>query len=351
MNYKLVELERFDNLREVWPHEAHHFTHWVADKGLSMLSKEIGIGDIIDPICEVSVGSKRADIVAKLKDANKGVEVIIENQLEATNHEHLGKIVTYSAGRKEAAVVIWIVEKATEEYRKAVEWLNRRTDDNMDFYLVEIQLFIINQETLAPRFKVVVSPSPKESIREWSENDKFLIDFWNEFNSYADSIPYHFFSSDNFNTKRKPYPQVSYDLHVPYIKDGYVFLSILKSKGMVRTGIYLPDDERSYSRLRANEENISKTFHSEIEWNERNQKKKSSSVCVYKKFEDLESKEFQNEIFSWMCDTALKWKEFLMECQNWRRFVSEPSDFTLVRNGKHMEWDENAQEYIEIDEQ
>ena len=140
MEYNLVKLERFINLREVWPNEAYHFTPWIAKNGLELLSDEIGLKGIVEPLCEVQIiGNKRIDIVAK--EDGSGKEVIIENQLETANHDHLGKIVTYAAGRHEAAIVIWIVAKATDEHRKAVEWLNTRTDNNIDFFLVEIQSF------------------------------------------------------------------------------------------------------------------------------------------------------------------------------------------------------------------
>lgn len=314
MSYNLVKLEKVPNIRDVWPNEAHHFTHWVADEGLELLSEELGIGEIIDPICEVSVGSKRADIVAKLKGDSK--EVIIENQLESTNHDHLGKIVTYAAGRKEAAIVIWIVTKATDEHRKAVDWLNRRTDDNMDFYLVEIQLLKINPSTLVPRFKLISSPLPKETLRVWSDAEKFLIDFWNEFNSYADSIADHFFSPENFNTKHKPYPQTGYDLHVRGIKNASVVFILQKTKKRVKCGIYLPNDKNSYLNLRNHAQEIEGVFGTDVEWDS-SDKKKSSSVCVNRECEDFEDLQSQNYIFEWMCDTAFKWKPFLIQyCQD-----------------------------------
>jgi len=174
------------------------------------------------PTSEVKiVGNKRIDIVAK--DKESGREIIIENQLEATNHDHLGKIVTYAAGRHDAAIVIWIVAKATDEHRKAVEWLNRRTDTNIDFYLVEIQLWQIDQSNLLPRFNVIVRPLPKQSKeRELSESNKYNLDFWTEFNSYADSIPNKFFSAENFNSRIKPHPENSYDLHI----NGYKNLKV-----------------------------------------------------------------------------------------------------------------------------
>ena len=308
MNYNFVKLERIQKLRDVWPHEAHHFTHWVADEGLKLLSEELGISEITDPICEVSVGSKRADIVAKLKEDNK--EVIIENQLEATNHDHLGKIVTYAAGRHEAAIVIWIVERVTDEYRKAVEWLNSRTDNNIDFYLVEIQLWKIDQTNLLPRFNVIVRPAPKDSFREFSESDKFFVDFWTEFNHYADSIPYHFFSPDeNFNSRQKPHRENSYNLSIKGYQKLSACIIVRRKEGFVKTGIYIPNDKQTFAQLFSHKDEITRTFHSELEWNEG--KKNASSVYITQSHKDFESVEGQNTIFKWICDTALVWKDII----------------------------------------
>ena len=308
MKYNLVKLERFKNLREVWPNEAHHFTHWIADNGLELLSDEIGLKGIVDPTCEVQIiGNKRIDIVAK--EEKSGKEVIIENQLEATNHDHLGKIVTYAAGRHEAAIVIWIVAKATDEHRKAVEWLNTRTDNNIDFFLVEIQLWKIDHTNLLPRFNVIVRPSPKEIIRELSESDKYYYNFWNEFNRYADSIPEHFFSSENFNCQHKPHPENSYDLHINGYKKLKACIIVRRTEKFVKTGIYIPNDKSTFIQLFAHKEEINKTLKSELEWNEG--KKKASSVFLIKQFDDFESVKGQNTIFKWLCDTTLIWKDII----------------------------------------
>ena len=77
---------------------------------------------------------------------------------EDTNHDHLGKIITYAAG-KEASVVIWIVKRARDEHRQAVEWLNQHTDENIGFFLLEIELWKINGSVPAPRFNVVERPN------------------------------------------------------------------------------------------------------------------------------------------------------------------------------------------------
>ena len=129
---KLGKLEEVD-IRELWKHEQYDFSEWLSkEENIEMLSDEIGL-TLTEINKEVFVGSYRCDLVAK--DETTGIKVIIENQLEATNHDHLGKIITYASGL-DANVVIWIVKEAREEHRSAVEWLNNKTTKDISFFLI-----------------------------------------------------------------------------------------------------------------------------------------------------------------------------------------------------------------------
>ncbi len=129
-------MKKINDLRTVWPHEAYDFSKWLAqEENLSKLSDDIGIDIVLEEL-ESSVGNFNVDLYAK--EEGTGRKIIIENQLEDTNHDHLGKIITYASG-KGAEVVIWIVKHAREEHRQAIEWLNQHTDENIGFFLVEIQ--------------------------------------------------------------------------------------------------------------------------------------------------------------------------------------------------------------------
>lgn len=112
---------------------------------------------------ESSVGSFSVDIYAV--DTASGSKVIIENQLEDTDHGHLGKIITYAAG-KDAQAVIWVVKHARDEHRQAIEWLNGHTDDEVAFFLVEIEVWRIGDSLPAPVFNVVERPN------EWARAEK-----------------------------------------------------------------------------------------------------------------------------------------------------------------------------------
>ena len=123
-------------VRDVWPHEALDFTKWLArEENLAQLGEACSID--LEPIeTESSVGAFSVDILAQ--ESGTGRKVVIENQLEETNHDHLGKIITYAAG-KAAEIVVWVVARARDEHRQAVEWLNSHTDDECSFFLVEIE--------------------------------------------------------------------------------------------------------------------------------------------------------------------------------------------------------------------
>ncbi len=153
---ELGKIERVEDLRKIWPNEARDFTVWLSqDENLTMLGETVGI-DIDLEERESSVGGFSVDLFAT--EEGTGRKIIIENQLEDTNHDHLGKIITYAAG-KEASVIIWIVKRARDEHRKAVEWLNQHTDENIGFFLLEIELWKINGSVPAPRFNIVERPN------------------------------------------------------------------------------------------------------------------------------------------------------------------------------------------------
>ena len=158
MANSIVKLERLErvSLREAWPHEAVNFTPWLAeDTNLAHLGETIGLRLELEGT-ERGVGAFAADILAK--EVDTGRWVLIENQVEPTDHRHLGQLITYAAGL-DARSVIWVAERFQDEHRAAIDFLNRATNEDYSFFGIEVQLFRIGQSALAPSFSVVAKPN------------------------------------------------------------------------------------------------------------------------------------------------------------------------------------------------
>ena len=169
------KLERV-SLRDVWKNEAKDFSSWLF-KNIEILSEELNI-KITAIEKEKKIGSFSADILA---EGSTGETVIIENQLEKTNHDHLGKILTY-VSNLEAKVAIWISKEPRSEHEKAIVWLNELSSD-IDFYLVRVEAYKIGNSDPAPKFTVIAGPteigkavgSEKKQI---AERHNYRLRFW-----------------------------------------------------------------------------------------------------------------------------------------------------------------------------
>ena len=161
----LAKIQRGD-LREAWPNEALHFTPWLA-KNISELGEALGMVLELRET-EAAVGGYSLDVLAT--DLNQNRPVIIENQLEATNHAHLGQLLTYAAGY-DANVIVWLTREFRDEHRQALDWLNQRTGDDTEFFGVVVELFKIGNSPLAPHFKVVATPNEWRKSRVLSKQD------------------------------------------------------------------------------------------------------------------------------------------------------------------------------------
>ena len=186
---KLGTIKKID-LRDVWSSEASDFTPWLAkDENIALLGETIGLELEVESQ-EKNVGPFRADILAR--DLTSNHYVLIENQLEQTNHNHLGQIMTYAAGL-DAFSIIWIAKSFTEEHRAALDWLNRITEENINFFGIEIEVIQIGDSLPAPQFKVVAKPNDwSKSVRssastgELTDTKLKQQQYWTEFKEYVE---------------------------------------------------------------------------------------------------------------------------------------------------------------------
>lgn len=179
----LSRLSRVE-VREVWEHEAEDFTPWLAKReNLQFLGETLGMKLKLEGT-EVGVGDYAADIVAF--DAADNSRVVIENQLERTDHSHLGQTLTYTAGLH-ALKVIWIAKRFTDEHRAALEWLNENTRENIRFFGLEVEVWKIGDSPAAPKFNIVAKPN------DWKKKLPVVLppvklaqlEFWRCFVDYA----------------------------------------------------------------------------------------------------------------------------------------------------------------------
>lgn len=148
-------------LREAWESEAGDFTPWLAEEeNIQLLGDTIGI-DLEVEAQEKSVGPFRADILCK--DTANDQWVLVENQLERTDHTHLGQLITYAAGLN-TVTIVWISQRFTEEHRAALDWLNNVTSEEIRFFGLQVELWRIGDSAVAPKFNVISSPN------DWSKS-------------------------------------------------------------------------------------------------------------------------------------------------------------------------------------
>lgn len=183
----LGRLERVE-LRDIWKREDTAFTPWLAKpENIQLLGEAIGL-ELEVEAREKDVGRFYADILCR--EVGSGDLVLIENQLERTDHGHLGQVITYAAGLH-TVTIIWIAAEFTEEHRAAVDWLNEISDENFNFFGLEIELWRIGDSQAAPKFNIVAKPnqwSKTVSARlrdgELTDTRKTQLAYWTAFSEY-----------------------------------------------------------------------------------------------------------------------------------------------------------------------
>ena len=296
----LGTLKEITDLRSIWPHEALNFTPWVAEN-VDLLADAVGLDITVDET-ESSVGDFNVDIYASETGTDR--KIIIENQLEDTDHDHLGKLITYASG-KGADVLIWVVKHAREEHKAAVEWLNNHTDDKIGFFLCEIKLFQIGDSQIAPSFTVVERPNDwtKEIRKTASANptQQQRLEYWQAFNDYA-------FSDANFSrifNKRKPTTDHWMDFSIGS-SACHIAVSQIQKRKAVDVELYINDDKELFKSLFAHKDEIEKNMEMELEWKELPERK--ASRILIEKTVDLDDRATWPEQFDYIMDTCIKMK-------------------------------------------
>lgn len=311
MKNMLSKLKKLD-LRQVWKHEALDFTNWLAEKdNLDALSEAVGV-DIKLIETEASVGKFNVDILAE--EDLTGKKIIIENQLEATNHDHLGKIITYASGH-DAEIIIWIVKDTRDEHQKAVEWLNDHTDEDISFFLIRIELWQIDDSKPAPKFEIVVSPNEWAKAIKTNPNKGELtntklqqLDFWTKFKEFA--------KEENVNIRnRSPRPQHWFDVSVGSA-DCHIALTLNTREDSLGCEIYIDKNKELYQHLLNEKDAIETELGQKIEWVDA---KKASRIKVSTDVKSLFDETATESNFSWLLsNVTLFQKVFSKHIRNYK---------------------------------
>ncbi|WP_177197473.1 DUF4268 domain-containing protein [Pseudobutyrivibrio sp. OR37] len=295
---KLGKLNEVD-IRKLWSHEQYDFSEWLSkSENLEQLNEVIGL-TLSEVEKEVYVGAYRCDLVGV--DETTGDKVIIENQLEASNHDHLGKIITYASGL-DAKVVVWIVKEAREEHRSAIEWLNNNTSDKLNFFLIEIHAYQIGNSLCAPKFEIVEKPNGfiknakgQSGSGEYNKGQSEKIEFWTRFNEILIE------RGKPFNV-RKPTTDHWYDIAIG-TSDAHVSLTIVNREHVVGVELYIPDNKELFEKLYLQKEEIDEKLGLHPDW-QRLDGKKAARILYRMPGLDFEDHSNYESLMNEMIDKA-----------------------------------------------
>lgn len=282
-------------LREIWKNEAKDFTTWLSEN-IDSLAEILDLNLNVTGR-EKSVGPFSSDIVA---EDDSGNVVIIENQLEKTDHDHLGKMVTYLSNLENAKIAIWISSNPREEHRKAVEWLNEFTPDDVCFYMVKVEAIMIGDSSAAPLFSVIAEPTEVakqigNEKKELAEVEHLRKAFWGQLLEKAES-----------KTKMlaNVSPSINHWIGTGAGKTGIAY-NIVVTNHISSVEVYMDRgknypqlNKERFDQLLEHREEIERTFGQQLLW-ERLDKKRASRISLRfnKGIKDKESwDDIQNEL-------------------------------------------------------
>jgi len=289
---ELGRLERVD-VRDQWQSESQHFTPWLAkDENLLILADTLGM-DLELEAQETNVGQFRADILCK--NSEDGSWVLVENQLERTDHKHLGQILTYAAGLH-AVTICWIAKSFTEEHRATLDWLNEISDVRFQFFGLEVELWKIGNSSRAPKFNVVSKPNDwTRSVGPMPEGEtptkRQQREFWSALKKQLEE-------SKSRVRARKPLAQ--HWMNFSLGRTGFKLVGLLNTKEKwIGVDLYLspPHAKEHFELLYQQRDEIEHSLE-KLDWHPL-PNKKSSRVRLHRKADPLQQGDWPDQI-DWM---------------------------------------------------
>ena len=307
MKIQFGTLEKVDP-RDYWKNEARDFTPWLAEEqNIERLSETVGM-ELEVQGREEKVGSFSADILCK--DTITDHYVVIENQLEKTDHTHLGQLITYCSGLN-ACCFIWIARSFTEEHRAAIDWLNGITDDKFNFFGIEIELYRIGDSQPAPKFTIVSKPNGwSKNVRTQvnngplSDTRTLQLEYWTAFKEYIDQQP------ESPLRSQKPAPQHWTDFAIG--SSLFSLSTTVNSRDkQIMVWLYIKGDKakENFDKLRDQFAEASRLAIDQfISWNRLDNKK--NSVVTTSMHADFTDREDWPNQFAGLYQTLIKYYRF-----------------------------------------
>lgn len=299
MDKNLSKLNRVE-IRKIFKDEARDFTPWLAtEENIKLLSDEIGI-EIKTIEIEAGVGKYSADILAE--EEGTGRKIVIENQLDVTNHDHLGKILTYSSGR-DAEIIIWITTNFREEHQKAIAWLNEHTDENIAFFAIKIELWQIDNSNPAAKFEVLEKPNEWAKIMKQSYTNELTdtrllqLDFWSK-------LKLHIKEKDKNMRLQTPRPQHWYDISMGS-SDAHIGLTVNTRENSMGCEIYISRNKELFNYLKDRKNKIEKIL-GDLEWVDA---PVASRIKIINEKFNLENKDNWDNYFAWLHEQVVQFKK------------------------------------------
>jgi len=296
------------NLRDIWANEASNFTPWLADN-INALGEALGMDlELISK--EASVGSFSLDLLAR--DLGSGNTVVIENQLTQTDHDHLGKLLTYAAGFS-ASTVIWVSEIVRDEHRQALEWLNQRTDEDTEFFGVAIKVFKVDDSNPAYSFDPVVFPNEWQKSKKRQPN-KNISSRGEAYQDYFQSLIDELREKHKFTNAKigRPKSWRTFSSGISNIPISAAFAMGKKVKTELYIDVLDQNKNKSiFDWLSVHKESIHEQYGHPLEW-ERLDNKRASRVAIYRdgSIEFPEDELF--EIRNWHIKHLMKFKKLFV---------------------------------------
>jgi hypothetical protein len=295
-------------LREIWPREATDFTPWLAGH-LSELGNALGMDiEVVDQ--EANVGDFSLDILAR--DLGSARSVIIENQLSPTDHDHLGKLITYAAGFN-ASIIIWVSESLREEHRQAIDWLNQRTDNETYFFGVVVEVVRIDDSNPAIRFELAASPNEWQKNRKRQASSSSTSTKGMRYRSYFQDLIDELRETHRFTSAKAGQPQNWYSFSSGYT--GLTYGANFTQDGKARAELYIDlgdhvKNDFVFEKLRDDKDSIEKGLGQPISW-EALETRRASRLALYREGSIEESDSRLEEIKRWHIQQLLNLKSVL----------------------------------------